>query len=64
VSITDIADRIDQQADCLEAYARDHGFTDKPVPSVFHLQASHFRDLAKELRDVWDDMSLEAKEER
>lgn len=48
--ISDIADRIDHQADCLDAYAEAHGFEAKPVPSVFHLQAVHFRDLAKELR--------------
>jgi len=47
--IAGIADRLLRQADCLDRYAEQSGFPEKPVPSVFHLQSSHFRDLAKEL---------------
>jgi len=45
-----IADRIEAQATCLEGYAESSGHAGKRVPSVFHLQAMHFRDLAAELR--------------
>lgn len=47
-----IANRIEHQAECLEGYAVSHGFEAKPVPSVFHSQATHFRDLARELQEV------------
>mgnify|MGYP007100222096 CR=1 FL=1 len=45
----DISNRIKQQANCLEQYAEQNGFLEKPIPSVFHIQASHFRDLGNEL---------------
>jgi hypothetical protein len=48
--IARIADRITRQAECLEGYAEKAGHAAKPVPSVFHSQAMHFRDLADELR--------------
>jgi hypothetical protein len=47
-----IIDKIDVQAECLEHYAEQSGYSAKPVPSVFHFQATHFRDIAKELRDA------------
>jgi hypothetical protein len=46
------ADKIERQAECLEGYAESSGFEAKPVPSVFHLQASHFRTYAEELREA------------
>lgn len=49
MKLADIADRIRRQAVCLEGYAVQAGHAAKPVPSVFHLQASHFADLADEL---------------
>jgi hypothetical protein len=51
-TILTIADKIEHQAECLEGYAGSHGFEAKPVPSVFHLQASHFRTYADEIREV------------
>jgi hypothetical protein len=51
-TILAIANKIEHQAECLEGYAKDAGFEEKPVPSVFHLQASHFRTYANELREV------------
>lgn len=48
--ILSLCDLIDQQAKCLEGYAESHGFEAKPVPSVFHFQAGHFRDLARDIR--------------
>lgn len=45
-TIRRLAQKLTIQANCLESYAEDHGFT---RPSVFHLQAIHFRDIAKEL---------------
>jgi hypothetical protein len=50
--MTETADKIERQATCLEGYAENHGFEAKPVPSVFHLQASHFRTYAEELREA------------
>lgn len=47
--LADIAQRILRQADCLDHYAEQSGFNCEPLPSVFHLQSRHFRDLAKEL---------------
>lgn len=47
-----IADKIECQATCLEGYAKDHGFEAEPIPSVFHLQAAHFRTYANELREA------------
>lgn len=47
-----IANNIEHQADCLEGYAKTHGFEAKPVPSVFHSQATHFRDQAEKLREL------------
>lgn len=47
-----IIDKIERQADCLDGYAEQHGFEAKPVPSVFHLQSSHFRTYAAELREA------------
>lgn len=44
-----IVAKIYAQSDCLEKYAESHGFAGKPVPSVFHLQAAHFRAYANEL---------------
>ena len=49
-AVVEAADKIDQQADCLDHYAEMSGFKKGPLPSVFHLQSSHFRDIAKELR--------------
>ena len=47
-----IANLIVRQAACLEAYAEQSGHPAKPIPSVFHSQATHFRDLADALRDT------------
>jgi hypothetical protein len=47
-----IADRIKRQADCLDGFAEQSGYHERPVPSVFHLQSSHFRDLAIELAEA------------
>lgn len=47
--VTDIADRINRQAECLDGYAVSEGYE---MPSVFHSQAMHFRDLADELRQA------------
>lgn len=47
-----IANKIQRQAECLEGFAEQAGFEAKPVPSVFHSQAMHFRDYAKELQEV------------
>jgi hypothetical protein len=49
-AMTRIADKITRQAECLEGYAEKAGHGARPVPSVFHSQAMHFRDLADELR--------------
>jgi len=51
-TILTIADKIERQAECLEGYAKQAGFEEKPVPSVFHLQAGHFRTYADEIREV------------
>lgn len=51
-TILQIANKIEHQAECLEGYAENHGFEAKPVPSVFHLQASHFRQYAHEIQEV------------
>lgn len=51
-TILEIANKIERQAECLEGYAKDHGFEATPVPSVFHSQAVHFRTYANELREV------------
>lgn len=48
--VAEIADKIERQAECLEGYAEQSGHHAKPVPSVFHSQATHFRDYANELR--------------
>jgi len=48
--VASIIDRIDVQAKCLEGYAEQSGFSGKAPASVFHWQATHFRDLAAELR--------------
>lgn len=45
-----IIEKIERQAECLEGYAVQAGHEAKPVPSVFHSQASHFRTYAGELR--------------
>ena len=50
--LASIADRIDRQAECLEKYAERRGFEAKPIPSEFHWEATHFRDLASELRKL------------
>lgn len=42
--------RIDQQADSLEKYAEDEGYSGKAPASVFHWQATHFRDIAEDMR--------------
>ena len=52
VTLLSIANKIERQADCLDKYAEDHGHEAKPVPSVFHLQSSHFRDYAREIREM------------
>ena len=44
-----IIKRIRVQATCLEGYAEQNGFSGKAPASVFHWQATHFRDLADEL---------------
>ena len=44
-----LAEKLRIQTDCLVHYAEQSGFSEKPVPSVFHLQAVHFYDLAKAL---------------
>jgi len=36
------------QATCLEHYAEQSGFSAGPIPSVFHLQAAHFRTFTDE----------------
>lgn len=48
-TIRRLAQKLNAQATCLEGYAESHGFESKPVPSVFHSQASHFRDIAREM---------------
>ncbi len=50
-AIAQAADKLERQADCLCAYAEQNGEKAKPIPSVYHLQAVHFRDIAKELRE-------------
>jgi hypothetical protein len=57
-ALRDIADRIKRQADCLDRYAEQSGFKAEPVPSVFHFQASHFRDLAKELAALTNTLTV------
>lgn len=47
--LADIADRIERQATYLEGYAEQAGHSGKAPASVYHWQATHFRDLAKEL---------------
>jgi hypothetical protein len=47
-----IANSIEHQADCLVGYAKSLGFVAKPVPSVFHSQATHFKDQANTLREL------------
>ncbi len=47
--VAEIASKIERQAECLEGYAEQSGHHAKPVPSVFHSQASHFRTYAGEL---------------
>jgi hypothetical protein len=49
MKVADIARKILTQADCLQRYAEQAGHEATPVPSVFHFQASHFRDYAREL---------------
>jgi hypothetical protein len=49
-ALADIARRIEIQADCLDHYAVQSGHPVGPLPSVFHLQSGHFRELARELR--------------
>ena len=45
-----IIDKIDKQADCLEKYAEQDGHSGKAPASVYHWQATHFRDIADEIR--------------
>lgn len=45
-----IIDKIDQQAKCLEGYAEQDGHSGKAPASVYHWQATHFRDIGAELR--------------
>jgi chemotaxis regulatin CheY-phosphate phosphatase CheZ len=45
-----IASNNERQAECLEHYAEMAGFKAGPLPSVFHLQAMHFRDFATDAR--------------
>ena len=49
-AVVEACAKIDQQADCLDHYAEMSGFKKEPLPSVFHLQSSHFRDIANDLR--------------
>lgn len=49
----EIANEVERQADCLEGYAEHAGHPAKPVPSVFHLQAGHFRAMASELQEIF-----------
>lgn len=37
---------VKKQADCLEGYAEQDGHSGKPPASVYHWQATHFRDAA------------------
>lgn len=57
--VLEIADEIERQADCLEGYAEKSGHTAKPVPSVFHLQAAHFRAMASEIHDTLSPIPME-----
>jgi hypothetical protein len=45
----DIADRIARQADVADQYASDSGMQ---VSSLWHIQNSHFRDLANEMKSL------------
>ncbi len=49
-ALSGLIDKIDVQAKCLEGYAESSGFSGKAPASVFHWQATHFRDLAAEMR--------------
>lgn len=51
-ALTRFADKNEQQAKCLEGYAVQYGFGVGPPLSTFHLQAMHFRDIAKEARET------------
>lgn len=62
--LQELADKIERQAESLEHYAEQDGFAAKPVPSVFHLQAGHFRDYAEELRQCLLSLETETKELR
>lgn len=46
-----LVDKIVLQAKCLEGYAEQDGYKATP-PSVYHWQATHFRDIAAEIRTV------------
>jgi hypothetical protein len=46
--LTTFVGKVLNQSECLEKYAEMAGFEARPVPSVFHFQASHFRDFANE----------------
>jgi len=59
-AVDDIIGRIRTQADCLEGYAESHGFSGKAPASVFHWQATHFRDLAAEMERALSTLSADA----
>jgi hypothetical protein len=59
-AVDDIIVRIRKQADCLENYAESHGFSGKAPASVFHWQATHFRDLAAEMDRALSTLSADA----
>lgn len=48
--IASLCQRVEVQADCLIRYAEQNGEKAKPLPSVYHIQASHFCDFAREAR--------------
>lgn len=59
-AVIDIIGRIRKQADCLEGYAESHGFSGKAPASVFHWQATHFRDLAAEMERALSTLPADA----
>jgi len=46
-----IIERMRKQADVLEEYAEQEGYSGRAPASVFHWQATHFRDLIEELEE-------------
>ena len=53
-NVEGILRRMEVQAECLEAYAEMEGYNGVAPASVFHWQATHFRDLIQELKEALD----------